>query len=128
MNSVETLVDQYCRGWSSPDPKTRERLINESLTPDATYVDPRTVALSIEQLLTHISSVLAARPGATVMRTSAVDVHHSLARFSWRVVLSDGTALLEGIDFIELNVTALRICRIVGFFGPLRASSPANGA
>jgi len=119
MNGVEMLVDSYCQGWSDPDPLVRERCIRETLAPEATYVDPRTDTLSVEQLLAHISKTVASRPGATVKRTSNVDVHHNLARFNWQVLLSDGTNLPEGIDFIELEDDHRRIRRIVGFFGPL---------
>lgn len=119
MNEVEVLVDSYCQGWSDPDPLVRERLIRETLVPTATYADPRTDILSVEQLLFHISKIVTSRPGATVKRTSNVDVHHNFARFSWHVLLSDGTNLPEGIDFIELEDDGKRIRRIVGFFGPL---------
>ena len=121
MNALETLVDKYCRGWSDPDPKIRIGLIREVLAPEATYTDPRVDNLSVEQLLSHVSDVIASRPGATVKRTSSVDLHHNVARFNWHVELRDGTTLPEGIDFIQLEANGNRIVRIVGFFGPLRA-------
>ena len=121
MNELEVVVDRYCQGWSDPDPLVRERLIRETLVPTATYADPRTDILSVDQLLSHISRIAASRPGATVRRTSTVDVHHNLARFTWHVLLSDGTNLAEGIDFIELEDDSKRIRRIVGFFGSLTA-------
>jgi len=52
------------------------------------------------------------------VRTSAVDAHHGLARFAWRIVQADGSMLPEGIDFAEISAEG-RIQRIMGFFGPL---------
>lgn len=56
------------------------------------------------------------------MRTSAVDTHHSVARFAWHVVQADGTALPEGIDVALVSSDGARIERIIGFFGPLASS------
>jgi hypothetical protein len=120
MNTIEALVDRYCQGWSDPDPGARERCLREALSPDATYADPQTGALPIERLLVHIDGVLASLPGARIERTSAVDVHHDVGRFQWRLSMSDGSAPLEGIDFIDLDADGRRIRRIVGFFGPLK--------
>ena len=53
------------------------------------------------------------------MRTSAVDVHHGVARFAWHVVQADGTALPEGIDIAFISADGSRIERVIGFFGPI---------
>jgi hypothetical protein len=117
--TIEALIDQYCLGWSDPQASERARLIRASLTDEATYCDPRADRLGIEALLDHIARVHVTRPGARVVRTSRVDAHHGLARFHWRVEMPDGTALPEGIDFVELSADGTKLARIVGFFGPL---------
>lgn len=119
--AVTNLIDRYCAVWSTPDPDERRRLLAQVWAPGATYTDPTVHAATAEALLTHIDSVLARRPGARVVRTSAVDVHHGIARFAWHVVQADGTALPDGLDIAELSSDGTRIERIVGFFGPLRA-------
>ena len=53
------------------------------------------------------------------MRSSAVDAHHGIARFAWKVVLADGTELPEGIDIAVISSDGSRIERIIGFFGPV---------
>ena len=120
MNPTEALVDRYCQGWSDPDRGARERCLREALAPDATYTDPQVEALPIERLLVHIDGVLASLPGARIERTSAVDVHHDVGRFQWRLSMADGSAPLEGVDFIDLDAGGRRIKRIVGFFGPVK--------
>jgi len=119
VTELERLVDQYCEGWSCPSAEAREALIRGSLTDDATYTDPRADHLNVSQLLDHIARIQDSRPGARIVRTSAVDSHYGLARFHWHVVLPDGTTLPEGIDVIELSADGGRIRHIVGFFGPL---------
>lgn len=98
----------------------RERHLEAVWEQGATYTDPATSVTTLQELLTHIAGVQARRPGARVLRTSRVDVHHKLARFHWHVALADGTTLPEGIDFAELSDDGRRIKRIVGFFGPLK--------
>jgi hypothetical protein len=115
------LIDRYCAVWVEPDPGRRAALLAQIWAEDATYTDPRVHATGAAELLAHIEGVLAARPGARVLRTSGVDIHHGIARFAWHVVELDGTVLLDGLDIVEFTPDGKRIRRIVGFFGPLRA-------
>ncbi len=121
ISTAEAVVDEYCAAWSAPDPAQRAELLSRVWSDGATYTDPRVHALSADQLLDHIAGVLAGRPGAKVVRTSRVDMHHGLGRFSWHVVQADGTALPEGLDIVEFTEDGTRIRRIIGFFGPLKA-------
>lgn len=116
---VTELIDRYCRVWNEGSPTDREALLGLVWAPNATYTDPSVHAANGQELLAHIASVRARRPGASVVRTSAVDVHHGIARFTWRVVQADGTELPEGIDIAIVSPDASRIERIIGFFGPV---------
>ena len=116
---VTALIDRYCRVWNEGDPSVRADVLASIWAADATYTDPSIHALNARELLNHIATVRARRPGASVLRTSAVDVHHSVARFAWHVVQADGIALPEGIDIAFISSDGSRIERIIGFFGPL---------
>ena len=116
--SLERLIDAYCAAWSEPDAGRRDAILAEVWADDATYTDPRGVASGRSELSALIGKVLAGRPGAKVIRTSAVDAHHGVARFAWRVVRADGAMLPEGIDFAEVGGDG-KLARITGFFGPL---------
>jgi hypothetical protein len=118
---VTELIDRYCDVWNEPDPTLRAALLAVVWAPGATYTDPSVHAASADELLAHIANVRARRPGASVLRSSAVDAHHGLARFTWHVVQADGVALLDGLDIAFLTADGLRIERIIGFFGPLGA-------
>jgi hypothetical protein len=114
------LIDRYCAVWNEPDANRRRELLTEVWATDASYTDPSVHAPTAAALLTHVAGVMSRRPGARVIRTTAVDAHHGLARFGWHVVQADGTSLPDGLDIAELSADGTRIKRIVGFFGPLR--------
>ncbi|MDD9237224.1 nuclear transport factor 2 family protein [Enterobacter roggenkampii] len=116
--SIEAIIDRYCEAWSDPEPAARAAALAEVWAQDARYTDPRADAYGTEALLEHIASVLAQRPGARVVRTSAVQLHHGFARFAWQVIEADGTRLPEGLDIAMVGEDG-RITQIIGFFGPL---------
>jgi hypothetical protein len=116
---VTELVDRYCEVWNEPDLSTRRALLASIWADNATYTDPSVHAANAEELLVHIANVRTRRPGASVLRSSAVDIHHGLARFEWHVVQADGAILRDGIDIAFLSADGSRIERIIGFFGPL---------
>jgi hypothetical protein len=118
---LAALIDRYCEAWTAPEPARRAALIRSVWAEDATYTDPSVHAAGADALLAHIAGVQARRPGAKVLRTSAVDAHHGVARFAWRVVQADGTALPEGLDVAFLTADGAKLQRIIGFFGPLGA-------
>ncbi|MBT1157394.1 nuclear transport factor 2 family protein [Aminobacter anthyllidis] len=118
---VTSLIDRYCAVWNEPDAVRRKALLEAVWTERATYTDPRADTVGADELLAHIAKIRASRPGAKIVRTTAVDLHHGVARFGWRVVEADGTPLPEGIDFVELAPDGQRIERIIGFFGPMTA-------
>lgn len=125
---LEQLIDLYCRGWSTSEAAERERLVRLALTSDATYCDPRTDGeLDVTALLSHMERIRAARPGAQVVRTSNVDVHHSFVRFHWRVVLADGARLPICLDVVELSHDRRRLKRVIGFFTQMRSSGSFAG-
>ena len=119
----EEVVDLYCSAWDEADPDRRRTILEPIWAEGATYTDPTVHLAGLAALVEHIGRVAQRYPGSRIVRTSAVDAHHAVARFGWQKVLADGTALPEGIDFVERN-QAGTIARVVGFFGPLR---PAEG-
>lgn len=125
---MTALVDRYCEVWTEPDAAARERLLASLWAINATYTDPSVHAAGARELLAHIAAVRARRPGASVVRTSAVDCHHGIARFAWHVAQADGTVLLEGIDIGFISADGSRIERIIGFFEarPKPADTPGH--
>ncbi len=119
MNHTEA-VDVYCAAWNETDAVVRAEILSRVLAPGAIYADPTVRTQGVVELVAHIDQVFRRYPGSTIVRTSNVDSHHSLARFAWKKVLADGTSLPEGIDFVTFADDG-RLTSIVGFFGPLQA-------
>lgn len=117
-NDIVVLIDRYCAAWNEPDALRRRELMASVWAEAATYTDPNVHAAGVDELLDHIARTVARRPGAKVVRTSRIDVHHGVARFGWRIVQADGSMLPEGLDLVDITADG-KIGRIVGFFGPL---------
>lgn len=117
--SPSELIDIYCSAWCEPDAAARTALLDPIWADGATYTDPSVELHGATELVSHIDTVLARRPGSRVVRTTDVDVHHNTARFGWQVITADGARLPEGIDIAYFNEDATRIERILGFFGPM---------
>lgn len=124
---LSTLIDRYCEAWQDMDAARRRSLLASVWADGATYTDPNVHASGADELLAHIASVVSRRPGAKVVRTSAVDAHHGVARFAWQLVQADGTRLPESLDIAWISSDGRRIERIIGFFGPLRALKDPEG-
>ena len=116
---VTELIDRYCEVWTEANADRRSKLLASVWHPNATYSDPTVHAANAAELVAHIAKVQAGRPGAKIVRTSAVDVHHNVARFAWQMVKADGSAMPQGLDIAFLAPGATKITRIIGFFGPL---------
>ena len=115
---LNALVDAYCACWRVADADARQQALAAAMTDDAHYCDPTVDVHGLEALSAHIGRVLQRFPNAEVLRTSAVDAHHGMARFAWRMVLDAGQPPVSGIDVVTLSDDGTRIRAILGVFGP----------
>lgn len=119
LNNMTALIDTYCEVWNESDLLIRAERLAEVWTLDATYTDPMVHAVNSGELLIHIDNMRASLPSdAKIIRTSCIDEHHTLIRFAWQIVQSEGAVFSEGVDFVEISNEG-KIQRIVGFFGTL---------
>jgi len=114
---ISVLIDTYCEAWSMAEHEQRAARLRQVWADDATYTDPTTHTRGAAELLAHIAKVVSRRPGSRVIRTSAIDAHHGIARFAWRAVEANGDELPEGLDIAFISSDATKIDRIIGFFG-----------
>ena len=122
--ALEELITLYCDAWSEPDPARRYQMLQRVWAENGTYTDPTVHMTGSKELVEYIGKILKKYPGVRIARTSVVDTHHGMVRFTWRLVLADGKTLTEGIDFGELSSEG-NLRRIVGFFGQLAARQAA---
>jgi hypothetical protein len=111
----------FLAGWNEWDAEKRRSLFESAVSPDVSFTDPLHRINGIEAFLDMVTAFQQQRPGAVTVRTSAIDMHHNVARYHWAIMI-DGKKLIDGFDSIELD-DAGRFCRIRGYFGLL----PTNG-
>jgi hypothetical protein len=121
--ALEELITLYCDSWGEPDPARRYHMLQQVWAENGTYTDPTVHMTGSKELVEYIGKILKKYPGARIVRTSVVDAHHGMVRFTWRLARADGQTLTEGVDFGELSSEG-KLRRIVGFFGQLAARQP----
>ena len=80
-------------------------------------IDPSVETRGIDEFEANVHSVQAQIPGAVYSRTSGVDGHHGVHRYSWQIS-RDGEVVLPGFDVTEVDDDGM-VTRVLGFFGPL---------
>ena len=113
-----TAVDSYARAWLEPDRAARRALLDRCWAVDGVFCDPLGQVTGQDGLADHIGGFQARQPGARIEMVSGVDEHDGYLRFAWRMRAADGSVVLEGTDFGELDGDGV-LRRIIGFFGPL---------
>jgi hypothetical protein len=119
---IDRLIDRYTDAWNEDSAEKRRLILDEIWDDNGAYVDPSCHISGKELLVQHIGSVRSAYPGGKIIRTSRVDFHHYVARFSWHMIMPDGRSLPEGIDFVDVS-NGGKIQRVAGFFGALKPLS-----
>ena len=112
----------YLAAWNADDPAERRRQIEAAWTPDHHFTDPLTEVSGYDALDAFIDQVRGTYPGSVFSLVSTVDVHHDIARWSWEMVLTDGTVRAVGHDSVRLAADG-RISDFLGFFGPLEPTA-----
>lgn len=115
---AEQVLEHYLAAWNETDAARRAALLAQCWAKDGVYSDPTVEVKGAAALSAMIGKVQQQYPGARLERTSRLDAHHDVLRFGWRMVLADGKALPEGVDFV--HIVDGRIARIAGFFGALK--------
>ena len=111
--AIEQLVDRYLAVWNETDPDARRALIARTWTEDGSYLDPLLEGEGHDGIDAAIGGAQPQFPDLRFRRTSDVDAHHDVVRFSWALGPEDSPAL-AGVDF---GVVAVGLFRsITGFF------------
>lgn len=118
--AVEDVIAEYSAAWSETDPEARMAMLARTVVEDVPYRDPGAHCYGLEALSEVIAGVQAQFPGAVLVRTSGVDLHHDCMRFEWRFVDPEGAPILDGIDVCTLADDG-RIASFTVFFGPIPA-------
>ena len=108
----------YGEAWNVSDAQERRRLLEAALTEDCELIEPRGRFPGRDAIVERITGFSNRFPGARVDITTGVDEHNRFARYGWKIIDQDGSALLDGLDVVERAADG-RLERVVMFFGAL---------
>ncbi len=83
MADLEAMIDACAACGRVMEAEARIAQMWQVLSEEAYYADPSTELSGIAAFAEHIGKVPVARSGARILRSSAVDLYHGLARFGW---------------------------------------------
>jgi len=121
--SLNHLVDTHLAAYAEPDAARRLELLRGVWSREGRLVDPPFESRGHQGISEQAAALLAQFPGHRFERTTAVDAHHDMLRYGWRLLSPAGTPVVEGIDIADVDVDG-RLSRVVGFFG---SQPPALG-
>ncbi|MFC4003453.1 nuclear transport factor 2 family protein [Prauserella oleivorans] len=100
MPEFTTLAERYLSIWNTTDADTRQSLVRELFTPDATYTDPLGSVRGWSGIDTFIATAQDQFAGLSFRRSGAVDGHHDIARFGWHLGPDGELPIVMGFDVI----------------------------
>ncbi len=122
MTEIEKLVDAHLAAYTNPDEQQRLAAIRRTWHAEGRLIDPPMGGAGHAGISELAAKVVQQFPGHRFTRTTGIDAHNEFARYGWQLQNPQGEAVLEGCDFITLDVDG-RLLQVVGFFG-----SPAPAA
>jgi hypothetical protein len=114
--TLAETVDTWLHAYGETDPAARAALIERVWAPDGVLVDPPFTGTGHAEISTLAGAAQGQFPGHTFRRSSEVDAHHDLARYTWELLGPDGTPALAGTDVVLLGQDG-RLQYVAGFFG-----------
>lgn len=117
---LDATVLAYLEVWNETDDAARTERARRVFADGARLADPLIDATGPDAIAAAIGALQAQMPGHTLARTSGLDSHHDLTRFSWTVNAPDGTVAVAGLDVLALDADG-RIRSSIAFFGDLPA-------
>jgi hypothetical protein len=110
MSEFNDLVERYIAVWNENDPDRRQRLIAETFSEGASYVDP---LMASEGHAAINGMVRAVQERFLFRRAGVVDGHHDRVRFCWELATEGGPVVAKGTDFA--TVAGARMTTVTGF-------------
>jgi SnoaL-like domain len=111
-----TAIDNYVAAWNETDQAARDKLLAAAVGDDLWCRDPMLEADGREAFSSVLAAVQERFPGHVLTRTSEVDAHHDVVRFTWALGVPGEAPVFAGVDMAKLD-TEGKLHRIVGFAG-----------
>jgi hypothetical protein len=117
MSDTEAIVKTYIAMWNEADPRLRRELVAQTLTDDASYLDPVMAGEGIDGIDEMIAGAQQHFPGHRFALVSGPDGHHDRVRFSWSLAPAGGDPVAIGTDFATVADDG-RMRSVTGFLEP----------
>lgn len=104
----------YARAWSAKTDAERNRILDEVLSADFTYLDPRIACGSHAEVASNLKAFQERQPGGSFALRDIL-AHHDFAMVSWQLIQGDGTATNHGYDIVRFT-DAGQLANITAFF------------
>jgi hypothetical protein len=114
LSSYNEIAQRYIDTWNETDSTRRRALIETLYTADGAYTDPNVELTGPAQIDQFVGATQARFPGYLFTLGSAVDGHHSQARFNWHAT-APGEAEPEYVGFDVLATEGSRVRHVYGF-------------
>ncbi|MCO5972409.1 nuclear transport factor 2 family protein [Actinoallomurus soli] len=112
---MEFLTDEQA-AWSAVSDGERQRMLDDSVTPDCVYTDPASVSRGHRELTAKMQTTQRNFPGAT-FRNDKFAQHHDQAISNWTMFDGDGKAIFTGTSWARYGDDG-RLAQMTGFFEP----------
>jgi SnoaL-like domain len=121
MADATTIARTYLQAWNETDAERRAKLLRESWSDDAHYIDPLMNAAGLVQIDGLIGAVHERFAGFRFALRGQPDGHGEHVRFGWSLGPAGVEAPIEGSDVLELEHGRIR--RVIGFLDKVPASA-----
>ena len=121
MSDPLAIATRYLDTWNETDPQRRRRLVAETFSDDARYVDPLMNGSGAAQIDGLIGAVHARFPGFRFAVVGTPNGHGEHVRFSWSLGPSGAEPPIKGSDVVELRDG--KIAKVVGFLDQVPAAA-----
>jgi hypothetical protein len=117
MSDTTQIVDSYIAMWNETDAAQRRELVAQTITEDATYLDPLMAGAGVDGITEMIGGAQQQFPGHRFSLIAGPDAHHDRVRFSWSLAADGSVPAAIGTDFVTLADDG-RMRAITGFLEP----------
>jgi SnoaL-like domain len=109
--------DAMMAAWNERDPQAIRSHLDQALSADVQFIDPTIETNGLTDFEANVREFRAKYPNAQCIRTSSIDSHHQVHRYSWEIK-AGGQLIMSGFDVAETDAQG-KVRRVLGFFGPL---------
>ena len=114
MSDPTQTVQSYIAMWNETDADERRELVAQTVTEDASYLDPVMAGAGIDGISEMIGGAQQQFPGHRFTLVDGPDAHHDRVRFTWSLAADGGDPVAIGVDFATVADDG-RMRTITGF-------------